>query len=861
MKSKLLKSVAAVLGFTSLFSFAACSGALDGGDAEVVVWEAPNTVKILRDIDYSGQYGYGEGAQLNFSLARNEYEGAQLILSKDSPLSSTYTVETADLSGPNGAKLTKDNFEIYHESYIEVTRATSTSAGFPLGFYPDALVPYDAAVDAGLNTWKDGTNQGIYIVVKTEQDTKAGLYTGSFTLNAGGETYDVPVSVEVWDFEVPEENHVRTAFHLFRDYLMNGELDTTEEMFEKYFDFLLDYRVSTETLPSFGTVEEYVECAKKYAADPRCSAYNLYMEGGSRMIEEIGRYGYALDVELFEEYMRALIENSTPQVNLIEKLYFYVPGLDEPHSGEPDRMPETKYANEQIIDKLIEIADSYTDEQLESYGLEREDIVKIENVVTAPYYSEMQGVRTFCPLISEFDTESDRAVYTEQAKQAYTGKNGELEGTNFGTTWWYIANIPYTPYPSYHMDAQLITARVIPWMQMNYGINGLLYWGSATYVEVTETPVRPRPPYDDPQAFEGAQGDGFLVYPGKKYGIDGPIPSIRLMTIRDGMEDYEYLYLLQELSSEYADKFRVEGFDFEDFMSDIYDRLYLGTQPYTDVSVLEEARKEVAEQIGWIAGDVHAMVVVDEIDAVEQKALVSLYTVKGAEVQVPEGTTLLETADSGEGTRRVYEVELDNPVNYFEPEITVNEKTQHIVKFICNKTKSAFVFDTEDEVEQWSHSSGSDDVESGYQKDHIKLLWSEDYGEGAMYVEILPYRGSEYENAMYSPTISVSREALFASDMFAQIENLELDIYNDSGKDVTVTIRLSAGTRTKRLTQITLMQGWNHIAIPKMYALTWLVGENNAMEAVDGVVFEFSRQDIDTIKLYFDNIFYTYKNN
>ena len=39
---------------------------------------------------------------------------------------------------------------------------------------------------------------------------------------------------------------------------------------------------------------------------------------------------------------------------------------------------------------------------------------------------------------------------------------------------------------------------------------------------------------------EWAQGDGLLIYPGP----DGPIASIRLANIRDGVEDYEYLHAL-----------------------------------------------------------------------------------------------------------------------------------------------------------------------------------------------------------------------------------------------------------------------------------------------------------------------------
>jgi hypothetical protein len=42
-------------------------------------------------------------------------------------------------------------------------------------------------------------------------------------------------------------------------------------------------------------------------------------------------------------------------------------------------------------------------------------------------------------------------------------------------------------------------------------------------------------------------GDGFLAYPGASIGHDGPVSSVRLEQAREGMEDYEYLYLLRDL--------------------------------------------------------------------------------------------------------------------------------------------------------------------------------------------------------------------------------------------------------------------------------------------------------------------------
>jgi len=41
-------------------------------------------------------------------------------------------------------------------------------------------------------------------------------------------------------------------------------------------------------------------------------------------------------------------------------------------------------------------------------------------------------------------------------------------------------------------------------------------------------------------------GDGYLAYPGSLVGRRGPVSSIRLEQAREGVEDYEYLYLLRE---------------------------------------------------------------------------------------------------------------------------------------------------------------------------------------------------------------------------------------------------------------------------------------------------------------------------
>jgi hypothetical protein len=47
-------------------------------------------------------------------------------------------------------------------------------------------------------------------------------------------------------------------------------------------------------------------------------------------------------------------------------------------------------------------------------------------------------------------------------------------------------------------------------------------------------------------------GGGFLFYPGTPCGIDGPVASIRVKNLRDGMEDYEYFAILEKLADQEA---------------------------------------------------------------------------------------------------------------------------------------------------------------------------------------------------------------------------------------------------------------------------------------------------------------------
>lgn len=98
-------------------------------------------------------------------------------------------------------------------------------------------------------------------------------------------------------------------------------------------------------------------------------------------------------------------------------------------------------------------------------------------------------------------------------------------------------------WPSYVVDAPGTRARLMAWLAFREGIEGELYWDT---VHAYAPDGEPKDPWDGKSLFAfGGNGDGTFFYPGTPARIGGsshvPVPSLRLLHIRDGLEDYELL--------------------------------------------------------------------------------------------------------------------------------------------------------------------------------------------------------------------------------------------------------------------------------------------------------------------------------
>jgi hypothetical protein len=133
--------------------------------------------------------------------------------------------------------------------------------------------------------------------------------------------------------------------------------------------------------------------------------------------------------------------------------------------------------------------------------------------------------------------------------------------------WWYVCTGPKAPYCTLFIDHPATELRVWLWQTWQRQIAGVLVWETNYWTSSAAYPDREHPqnPYEDPMGWTSGystpagqkrpwgNGDGRFIYPplaaadahpGRPV-LAGPVDSIRWEMLRDGIEDYEYLALLQ----------------------------------------------------------------------------------------------------------------------------------------------------------------------------------------------------------------------------------------------------------------------------------------------------------------------------
>ena len=110
--------------------------------------------------------------------------------------------------------------------------------------------------------------------------------------------------------------------------------------------------------------------------------------------------------------------------------------------------------------------------------------------------------------------------------------------------WWYICLAPRHPYANWFIEYPAIEARLVMGaMVAKFRPGGFLYYNVGRWPG-NRGPILSGPRTEwKPASYRDYNGDGSLICPGP----DGPLATVRLENVRDGIEDFEYYRLLRDL--------------------------------------------------------------------------------------------------------------------------------------------------------------------------------------------------------------------------------------------------------------------------------------------------------------------------
>jgi hypothetical protein len=427
---------------------------------------------------------------------------------------------------------------------------------------------------------KAGHAQPVWMEIYVPDDALSGEYEGVLQVVGGGDTVKMHVKLHVHNFTLPQERHVSVInWWKFPGIGFNPEPHSEEyfQLLEKFCGFVVEHR-QTDVMARLDLVkikagdtqegscdttllERWAETA--FAAGVRCIHLHNVGYKTAGYSDPKGRIELSKDNLSKLRCVEEVIQRRKWQGRFLASI-----------SDEPFVQHEPSYAK--TVEEVHVVAPS----------------IKCIEAVETEYLGDLD---IYVPKLSHLNLWYPR--FESLRQQGHQ-------------VWFYVCCHPLGRYPNRFLDQSLLKARVLFWILYLYQLDGYLHWGLNQF--------RSGDPYiEQGIAKDLPPGDRAIAYPGK----NGLVGSLRFSAQRDGLEDYEYLWLLEDKLRSIKDQVANDDFwlDPRRRPLELCRRVIRSFDDYTrDADVLLETRAAMAK----------------EIEALESKPLLVVQT------SPPEGTVI-----------------------------------------------------------------------------------------------------------------------------------------------------------------------------------------------------------------------------
>jgi len=480
------------------------------------------------------------------TCARNEKEPLQLAFRSPQGLTGVRVVADGP-QGPGGRRLPPPEIAVVgyvpidHKSNYYSSDSPAWHRKFPTapgssdgwaGWWPDPLLPKDT-FDLAANS-----TQPVWFTFSIPEDAPAGDYSGKVQLKVGGRVVkEVPFTIHVWDFTLPRETHLKAIYDCRQGNEWQLPGMTREESTRQMWRFMAEHRLCPDTI-RFGPdlqfkdgqviadFTEFDKAASYYFDELKLphayTPWHFFCFGwghppGNKFGEKPyeGEYPFkGVDhsqlrpafKQAYQACLRTFWEH-IKEKGWVDRFTLYI--SDEPFDSDADIRAQMKALCKMIheVDPKIPIYCSTWHHQPEWDG-----------------YLNVWGIGHY-------------GIVPEE-------KIRELQRSG-ATIWWTTDGQMCIDTPYCAIE------RLLPHYCFKYGAEAYEFWGIdwLTYdpyefgwhrfIHQSDQPGRS-------YYVRYPNGDGYLAYPGKPIGHHGPVSSVRLEQAREGVEDYEYFYLLRQ---------------------------------------------------------------------------------------------------------------------------------------------------------------------------------------------------------------------------------------------------------------------------------------------------------------------------
>ena len=472
-------------------------------DAPWGVGAASTITKVFRDEPFHGPVA----DRVDISLARNEIEGVQLVVIAQGQALRDVEVSLPEVPGADLA---------WHlVGYVETTgdRPYWTDK---VGWWPDPLLPPQRF------SVEKGQAQPVWLSVRAAPETSPGLYKGTVTIApANAKPWSVELSVRVWNFALPRAGHLKTMcwmdpgailrFYGLNDLAEPGALDAVKS----YAELALRNRLA----PGGNLGCGFSWAKPQWPVRKTANGYDF------SQAEEMLRFGLERGMNCF---LMAVIPNLKRtgwpaysdqwKADFKDLLASYARFLRE--------RDLLKYA---YVYNFDEAPKAYWDVVKENYRM----VKAIDpGLRVIQCLNEPEGVRALAGFADTWD------VYVAQYEQTGVAER-QKEGDE---AWWAVCIYP-KEHPNFFTDYPAVDERIIGWLSWKYQMSGFEYWSIVAWEKENLDGQGGAKWPAVPWKTKPFAGEGYLCYPGPDRK---PLSSVRFENLRDGFEDYEYLWLLRE---------------------------------------------------------------------------------------------------------------------------------------------------------------------------------------------------------------------------------------------------------------------------------------------------------------------------